>query len=61
MTGVVYADAGGNHVLQKARVVCVAGNAIETPRLLLNSASSQHPNGLAKIHLGPAFMASFMP
>src|SRR5437667_261166 len=32
---------------QKARVVCVACNSIETARLLLNSQSSQHPNGLA--------------
>jgi choline dehydrogenase-like flavoprotein len=47
VTGVLYADADGNHHVQKARVVCVAGNSIETPRLLLNSASSQHPDGLA--------------
>jgi len=33
--------------VQKARAVCVAGNSIESPRLLLNSASSQFPNGLA--------------
>ena len=32
---------------QKARVVCVAGNSIESPRLLLNSASSKFPDGLA--------------
>jgi choline dehydrogenase-like flavoprotein len=47
VTGVVYADANGAQQFQKARVVCVAGNAIETPRLLLNSASSSHPDGLA--------------
>jgi len=47
VTGVVYADVDGNHQRQKARVVCVAGNSIETPRLLLNSASAQHPDGLA--------------
>ena len=29
------------------RVVCVAGNSIETPRLLLLSGSAQHPDGLA--------------
>ena len=28
-------------------MVCVAGNSIETPRLLLNSASSKFPDGLA--------------
>lgn len=32
---------------QKARNVVVAGYSIETPRLLLNSACPQHPNGLA--------------
>ncbi len=46
-TGVVYADKDGRQHLQKARVVCVAGNSIESPRLLLNSASSMFPNGLA--------------
>lgn len=47
VTGVVYVDQDGNQQRQKARLVCVAGNAIETPRLLLNSASSQFPDGLA--------------
>ena len=47
VTGVLYADKDGKQLVQKARVVCVAGNSIETPRLLLNSASSTHPNGLA--------------
>ncbi len=46
-TGVLYADKDGNQQLQKARVVCVAGNSIESPRLLLNSASSMFPDGLA--------------
>jgi choline dehydrogenase-like flavoprotein len=46
-TGVLYADAQGNQHLQKARVVCVAGNSIESPRLLLNSASTMFPDGLA--------------
>ncbi|HEY9289188.1 MAG TPA: GMC family oxidoreductase [Candidatus Dormibacteraeota bacterium] len=32
---------------QRAKAVIVAGYAIETPRLLLNSVSSQFPNGLA--------------
>ena len=44
---VLYADHNGNHHLQKARIVCVAGNSIETPRLLLNSASNKFPDGLA--------------
>jgi choline dehydrogenase-like flavoprotein len=47
VTGVVYADADGNRQRQKARVVAVAGNSIESPRLLLNSASSMFPDGLA--------------
>jgi choline dehydrogenase-like flavoprotein len=47
VTGVVYFDAGGKMQRQKARVVCVAGNSIESPRILLNSASSMFPDGLA--------------
>lgn len=47
VTGVVYADADGNQHMQKARIVCVAGNSFESPRLLLNSASSMFPDGLA--------------
>lgn len=47
VTGVLYADEKGNRIVQKARAVCVAGNSIESPRLLLNSASSQFPDGLA--------------
>ncbi len=45
--GVLYADASGARQMQKARAVCIAGNAIETPRLLLNSESSTFPDGLA--------------
>ena len=47
VTGVVYADAQGKHQRQRARIVCVAGNSIESPRLLLNSASSLFPDGMA--------------
>jgi choline dehydrogenase-like flavoprotein len=39
--------AGGEVHLQPATYVVVAANPIETPRLLLNSASKTHPNGLA--------------
>jgi choline dehydrogenase-like flavoprotein len=46
-SGVVYFDKDGKEQRQKARVVCVAGNSIETPRLLLLSSSPQFPNGLA--------------
>ncbi|MEL6768075.1 MAG: GMC oxidoreductase, partial [Pseudomonadota bacterium] len=47
VTGVVYADKDGNEQRQAARAVAVAGNSIESPRLLLNSASSMFPDGLA--------------
>ncbi|WP_104017526.1 GMC family oxidoreductase [Roseovarius nitratireducens] len=47
VTGVEYFDADGNLQMQKARAVCVAGNSFESPRLLLNSASSMFPDGLA--------------
>ena len=47
VTGVLYADKDGKQQMQKARAVCVAGNSIESPRLLLNSASAKSPDGLA--------------
>ncbi|GAB4071442.1 GMC family oxidoreductase [Ancylobacter sonchi] len=46
-TGVVYVDKDGKTQRQKARIVAVAGNSIESPRLLLNSASNMFPDGLA--------------
>ncbi|MBP7242691.1 GMC family oxidoreductase, partial [Amaricoccus sp.] len=46
VTGVVYADRDGKEQFQAAKIVCVAGNSIESPRLLLNSASNQFPDGL---------------
>lgn len=47
VTGVIYRDKDGVEQRQKARLVAVAGNSIETPRLLLLSASSMFPDGLA--------------
>ena len=47
VTGVVYFDKDGKEQRQKARIVCVAGNSIETPRLLLLSASNLFKDGLA--------------
>jgi choline dehydrogenase-like flavoprotein len=47
VTGVVYADRNGVQQRQRAKAICVAGNAIETPRILLNSSSSLFPDGLA--------------
>jgi choline dehydrogenase-like flavoprotein len=45
--GVVYFDASGKEQEILSRAVVVAGNAVETPRLLLMSTSSKFPNGLA--------------
>jgi choline dehydrogenase-like flavoprotein len=47
VTGVVYFDKDGKEQRQKARAVAVAGNSIETPRLLLLSASAKFKDGLA--------------
>ena len=47
VTAVVYFDADGKEQRQLARIVCVAGNTIESPRLLLNSKSDMFPDGLA--------------
>ncbi|MGL4440489.1 MAG: GMC family oxidoreductase [Bosea sp. (in: a-proteobacteria)] len=47
VNAVVYADKSGVQQRQKARIVAVAGNSIESPRLLLNSASNLFRNGLA--------------
>ncbi len=46
-SGVEYFDKDGNLQMQKAKIVCLAGNSIESPRLLLNSASAMFPDGLA--------------
>ena len=47
VTGVHYIDADGKDCFQKARAVIVSGYAIETPRLLLNSACHGYEKGLA--------------
>lgn len=47
VTGVLYSDPKGVQHFQKARVVSLACNSIESPRLLLNSASNLFPDGLA--------------
>ncbi|WBO60842.1 GMC family oxidoreductase N-terminal domain-containing protein [Acidocella sp. MX-AZ03] len=46
VTGVQFYRDGAWH-FQTARNVVVAGYAVETPRLLLNSATQRHPQGLA--------------
>ena len=45
--GALYYDRDGHLTEQKARMVVVAANGLGTPRLLLNSKSSQFPQGLA--------------
>jgi choline dehydrogenase-like flavoprotein len=46
-TGVAYFDARKRMQMQRAKAVVLCANGAETPRLLLNSASSRFPNGLA--------------
>ena len=47
VNAVIYVDENGVEHKQMARAVCVAGNSFESPRLLLNSATSMYPDGLA--------------
>ena len=47
VTGVTYFDAEGGEHEQKAKLVILCGYAIETPRLLLNSACPGFEHGLA--------------
>jgi choline dehydrogenase-like flavoprotein len=46
-TGVTYLDSDRKEHELSARVVVLAGHALETPRLLLMSANTTFPNGLA--------------
>jgi choline dehydrogenase-like flavoprotein len=46
-TGVAYFDTRKQLQRQRAKAVVLCANGAETPRLLLNSASSRFPNGLA--------------
>jgi choline dehydrogenase-like flavoprotein len=59
---VVYRDSGGMNQRQRARIVCVAGNAIETARLLLLSSSGMFHDGLANSsgHVGRNYMVHTM-
>ena len=47
VSAVVYRDPQGREQRQKARLVCVACNSVETARLLLLSESARFPHGLA--------------
>ena len=44
---VIYFDADGKERKIFGRAIVVAGNAVETPRLLLMSTSGRYPNGIA--------------
>lgn len=46
-SGVIYYDEAGDEHFQAAHIVILASNGVGTPRLLLNSASNQNPDGLA--------------
>jgi choline dehydrogenase-like flavoprotein len=45
--GVIYFDSDKVEKIQKAKIVVVSASALESSRLLLNSKSSQYPEGLA--------------
>jgi choline dehydrogenase-like flavoprotein len=50
ITGVIGFDAEGREQRQRARAVVLAAGAIETPRILLNSAGAAHPKGVGNAH-----------
>ena len=62
VSGVVYIRDGVEH-RQRARAVAVAGYSIETPRLLMLSATRRHPQGLGNDHdqLGRYLMVQGAP
>jgi choline dehydrogenase-like flavoprotein len=61
-TGVTYFHDGQEH-FQAAQAVTVAGYSIETPRLLLHSATGRHPGGLGNQNdlLGRSIMVQGAP
>ncbi len=50
VAGVTYWTKEGLHVTATSEVVVVSGGAVESARLLLNSKSSVHPDGLGNAH-----------
>lgn len=50
VNGVAYVDATGQPQVAQADIVVCSAGAIETARLLLNSADSKHPTGLGNEH-----------
>src|SRR4029077_6821953 len=47
VTGVEYFDAKKEKQVQEASIVVLAAWSAQNPRLMLNSATDKHPNGLA--------------
>ena len=60
---VVYLDPAGVEQGQRARAAVVCGNGAETPRLLLLSESTRHPDGLANSsgYVGKNLMFNYNP
>jgi len=63
VSGVSYYDRDGELQNVSAAVVICAGGAVETARLLLNSASAQHPHGLGNQHdqVGRSLQGHYYP
>jgi choline dehydrogenase-like flavoprotein len=69
VTGVQLSDNGGVVRTVHAKIIVLAGGAIETPRLMLNSSTAQEPNGIGNNrdlvgrqlqgHVYPAVYATF--
>lgn len=59
--GVRYFNARRADVLQRAKAIVVCANGAETPRLLLNSATTGHPDGLANAsgYVGRNLMSNY--
>ncbi len=50
ISGVIGFDSAGQEQRRRAQAVVLAAGAIETPRLLLNSAGGAHPHGVGNAH-----------
>jgi choline dehydrogenase-like flavoprotein len=63
VTGVSFTGADGSTHCVRARAVILAGGAIETARLLLNSASAEEPSGLGndRDHVGRHLQGHIYP
>jgi choline dehydrogenase-like flavoprotein len=63
VTGVAYYDEAGSLIEESAEVVILSAGAIETARLLLNSATKQEPRGLGNNsdHVGRHLQGHYYP